>query len=71
MEEKHQPKEPLLPWWMPALALVAPLTYAAWRAVTADAGGLEEALVALLWPGVLLYLGGVAVLWAGWKIELE
>ena len=71
MEEKHQPTEPLLPWWMLALALVAPLAYAAWRAVTADAGGLEEGLVALLWPGVLLYLGGVAVLWAGWKIELE
>jgi hypothetical protein len=27
--------------------------------------------VALIWPGLPLYLVTLAVLWGGWKIELE
>jgi len=56
---------------MPLVALVAPLVWAAWKAVSADANGARDGLDALLWPGVALYLGAIAVLWAGWKIELE
>lgn len=63
--------EPLIFWWMPVLALLAPLVLAAWKAATADADGLEKGAIAFVWPGVLLYLGAVAVLWAGWKIDLE
>ena len=56
---------------MPIVALLAPAVWAAWKAVSADSDGLAEALSALVWPGVALYFGAVAVLWAGWKIELE
>ena len=67
----RRPDEPLILWWMPVVALLGPLVWAAWRGVSADAGGVEEALTALVWPGVLLYFAGLAVLWGGWKIELE
>lgn len=72
-EEQGQthPPEPLILWWMPVVALLAPLIWAAWTAVSADADALAEAARAMLWPGVALYLGAVAILWAGWKIELE
>ena len=58
-------------WWMPVVALVAPFGYACWQAATADGGALRHAAIGFLWPGVLIYLGAVAVLWAGWKVELE
>ena len=64
-------KEPFILWWMPLVALLAPLAWAAWAGATADTGGLEAAATAFLWPGVLFYAGAVAVLWAGWKIDLE
>jgi hypothetical protein len=64
-------KEPFILWWMPLLAVVAPLLYAAWRGASADDNGLGEAALALVWPGVLFYAGALAVLWAGWKIDLE
>jgi hypothetical protein len=64
-------REPLLLWWMPVVALLAPFVFAAWQGASAEADGLGEAAFALLWPGVPLYLAAIAVLWAGWKIELE
>jgi len=64
-------KEPLLLWWMPLLALAAPVIFAAWAAASADGNAAGSALTALVWPGVALYFGALAVLWAGWKIELE
>ena len=64
-------KEPLILWWMPVVALLAPITFAAWEAVSADSGALEDAAIALIWPGILLYFGTVVVLWAGWKLDLE
>jgi hypothetical protein len=66
-----RPKDPLILWWMPLVALLAPAVFAAWVLVSTDEGAVSEALVALLWPGIALYLGMIAVLWAGWKIELE
>ena len=71
MDEEPQAKEPLILWWMPFVALLAPLVWAAWVAASADGDASREALSALVWPGAALYLGSVAVLWAGWKIELE
>ncbi len=61
-------KEPLILWWMPVLSVLGPLGYAAWEAVSS---GIGDAVVGFFWPGVLFYLGTMAVLWAGWKIELE
>jgi hypothetical protein len=66
-----RPKEPLILWWMPVVAILAPVVWAAWTAATADDDSLRKALEALIWPGAALYGGAVAVLWAGWKIELE
>ena len=63
-------KEPLILWWMPVLSLLAPLVFAAWKAASVS-DGFDAALKALVWPGAGLYLAAVAVLWAGWKIELE
>jgi hypothetical protein len=56
---------------MPIVALVAPLIFAAWTGVSAAEDALKDAAIAFFWPGMGLYLGGLAVLWAGWKIELE
>jgi hypothetical protein len=70
MDEPEKPKEPIILWWMPVVALLAPIIWAAWRAISAD-DGLGAGLTALAWPGLALYGGAVAVLWAGWKIELE
>jgi len=56
---------------MPIVAIVAPLVWAAWTGVSAEEDAMGKALFALLWPGVALYAGALALLWAGWKIELE
>lgn len=64
-------KEPLVLWWMPLLSLATPIVFAAWRAVNADDGALQQFGAALVWPGVALYLATLAVIWAGWKIELD
>jgi hypothetical protein len=64
-------REPLLLWWMPLIALLGPVVFAAWTAASANNDALKNASVALLWPGVALYVGVLVVLWAGWKIELE
>jgi hypothetical protein len=70
-QEAPGQREPLILWWMPVVALLAPLIWAAWSAVSTDSNALRAAAEALVWPGIALYLGAVAVLWAGWKIELE
>lgn len=70
----HPPRpahEPLILWWMPVVALVAPLAWAGWQGASAGTDGLAQALSALVWPGVALYAGTLAVLWGGWKIDLE
>ena len=70
-EETHEPKEPFILWWMPVVALLAPIVLAAWTAVSADDNALGDALFSLVWPGVAAYFGALVVLWGGWKIELE
>jgi hypothetical protein len=71
MTQEAPRKEPLVLWWMPALALVAPLISAAWFGVSAEDDALGKAAFALLWPGVPAYFATLAVFWLGWKIELE
>ena len=56
---------------MPVVALLGPIVAFAWTLGTADEDALGKALFALVWPGVPVYLVTVAVLWGGWKIELE
>ena len=64
-----RPQEPFILWWMPVVAIVAPIVWAAW--IGASENGLEDALMALAWPGIALYAGAFALLWGAWKIELE
>jgi hypothetical protein len=71
MAEESKPREPLILWWMPVVALLAPLLLAAWQGATTDADAIDAALRAFVWPGVLLYAGALVVLWGGWKIDLE
>jgi len=68
VSEEREQKEPLILWWMPVVALLAPLVYAAWKATDENfSSGLE----AFFLPGVGFYVLALAVLWGGWKIELE
>jgi hypothetical protein len=70
---KHppRPEEPFILWWMPIVAIVAPIVWAAWTGASSDGDGLKDGLMALVWPGVALYAGAFALLWSAWKIELE
>jgi hypothetical protein len=74
-EAKHgdpdAPKDPLVLWWMPVVAIVAPIIAAAWKGATADSGALKEALIGFAWPGLPLYFGLLVIFIAAWKIELE
>ncbi|MSQ61557.1 MAG: hypothetical protein EXR43_03125 [Dehalococcoidia bacterium] len=55
--------------WMLSIALIAPLGYAAYRAAADESVGAF--LGALLWPGALLYVITVGVLWMGWTANLD
>jgi hypothetical protein len=69
--EAARANEPLILWWMPVVALLAPVIAFAWTLGTAESDALGKALFAIVWPGLPLYIVVVAVLWGGWKIELE
>ena len=66
-----KPEDPFILWWMPIVALLAPLIWAAWEGVSADSDAFGDFAFALVWPGVVLYFGTLVLLWAGWKIDLE
>ena len=65
----------LLLFWSVLLGLAAAAAFGAYRAVSAsgeDAGGrLAEFALNLLWPGVLISAGVAAVVWLGWKANLD
>ena len=69
--EEARKNEPLVLWWMPVVALVGPVIASIWFGANAEDGALGEAAFALIWPGLPIYLVTLAVLWGGWKIELE
>ena len=58
-----------------ALGLLAAAAYAAWRAVSAeDAGASErwaEFFDAMLFPGALILVGVAAMVWLGWKANID
>jgi tellurite resistance protein TehA-like permease len=73
MPPKHPPrvKDPLLLWWMPIVPIVAPVVSAVWFGATADSDALVEAAKAFVWPGLAAYAVLFAVIWGGWKLDLE
>ncbi|MGB2693752.1 MAG: hypothetical protein WBD55_01040 [Dehalococcoidia bacterium] len=63
----------LLTLWATVLGLAAAVAFAAYRAVNAsdDASKLAEFVANLAWPGVLIFVGIAAVVWAGWKANID
>jgi hypothetical protein len=61
--------------WSGLLALVGATAFAAWRAVADDAVDSAERLTTfgsnLLWPGVLIFFAIAAMVWMGWKLNLD
>ena len=73
---RNERRRPLLArlglrWWMPAIALLAPIGFGVYRAFAGQDGAGAEFLRALLWPGAALYVVALAIVWAGWTLELE
>ena len=60
-----------LAWWMPLLALIAPLGFGVFRAFAGDDGAMTEFGRALWWPGAAIYVVTLVIVWAGWTLELE
>ncbi|OGO49439.1 MAG: hypothetical protein A2148_08145 [Chloroflexi bacterium RBG_16_68_14] len=62
-------------FWSLVLGLAAAAAFGAYRAVTASgevtAGRLAAFAVNLLWPGVLIFAAVAAVVWLGWKANLD
>ncbi len=56
-----------------ALGLGGAAIFAAYRAVSASGDGsrIEDFAANLAWPGVLIFLAVAAVVWFGWKAELD
>jgi len=65
----------LLIFWSLVLGLAAAAAFGAYRAISAsdeDASGrFAEFGTALLWPGALIVAGVAAVVWLGWKANLD
>jgi hypothetical protein len=55
------------------LGLAAAAAFAAYRAVSADAGAdrVAEFAANVLWPGVLIFGGVGAAVWFGWKANID
>jgi hypothetical protein len=56
-----------------ALGIGGAAIFAAYRAATASGGGahIDDFAMNLAWPGVLIFLAVAAVVWFGWKAELD
>ena len=65
----------LLFFWSAVFGLAAAAAFGAYRAVSLSgedvAGRLAEFASNLLWPGVLIFAGVAAVVWMGWKANLD
>jgi hypothetical protein len=65
----------LLLFWSLVLGLAAAAAFGAYRAISASdedtAGRLGEFGTALFWPGALIIAGIAAVVWLGWKANLD
>ena len=65
---------PLL-FWSLVLGLAAAAAFGAYRAVSVEgedlSGRFLELAANLLWPGVLIFPAVAAVIWMGWKANLD
>ena len=69
------PGDFLLFFWCVVLGLAAAGAFSAYRAVSASGedvtGRLAEFGMNLVWPGVLIFGGVGAVVWFGWKANID
>jgi hypothetical protein len=58
-----------------ALGALGAAGYAAWRAVSLDDGGAAERWIefaeAMLFPGALIIVAVAAMVWLGWKANID
>ena len=54
-----------------ALGAAAAIGYAAWRAVTSDGSRLDSFGAAMLFPGTLVIAAIAAMVWLGWKANID
>ena len=57
--------------WSVLLGLVLAAAFAAFQAVSASDEHLAEFATNLLWPGALIFAAVAAVVWVGWKANLD
>jgi hypothetical protein len=73
--ERRRPEDILLALVALALGLAGAAVFAAYRAVSLDgedmAGRLAEFASNVAWPGVLIIVAVAAVVWFGWKANLD
>lgn len=54
------------------LGLLVAAAYAGYRAVSLESGGRgEEFAAVMLWPGVLIVAAVAAMVWLGWKLNID
>ena len=61
----------MLLFWSVLLGLVLAAAFAAYQAVSASDERVAEFATNLLWPGALIFVGVAAVVWMGWKANLD
>lgn len=54
-----------------ALGAGVAASFAAWRAVTADAGAWAAFADAAIFPGTLIAVAVAAIVWLGWKANID
>ncbi len=53
------------------LGLAAASAFGAFQAVNGDDSAMRDFAVHLVWPGSLIFVGVAAVVWFGWKANLD
>ena len=53
------------------LGLAAASAFGAYQAVNGDDSALRDFAVNLVWPGGIIFAGVAAVVWFGWKANLD
>ncbi len=61
----------LLLFWSVLLGLAAASAFSAYRAANGDDSAVRDFATNLAWPGVLIFAAAVAVVWFGWKANLD
>jgi len=61
----------LLLFWALAIGLGAASAFGAYQAVNSDGSAAADFLESLIWPGALIVAAVAAMVWFGWKANLD